>query len=171
MREKYLKMPPGWIIGTFKRELNLYVFVDDTLEDLQDRTETALVYWRQNHRRYPPARLWDIIYYDLLCNSFESRYEPRDWCKTRLQQLNNTMYVEEQWRKAEEEKRLAQEAELKRKCETPGTWEYYKAQCDEANRRAREVDAGGTTSETWPPPRSPSGNFPFIVFTKACNSL
>jgi hypothetical protein len=81
------------------------------------------------------------------------------------------VYVEEQWCKAEEEKRLAQEAELKRRRETPGTWEHYKAQCDEANRCAREANAGGTTSETWPPPRSPPGNFPFVAITKACNLL
>jgi hypothetical protein len=37
------------------------------------------------------------------------------------------MYVEEQRRKDEEEKRLAQEAELKRRRETLGTWEHYKA--------------------------------------------
>jgi hypothetical protein len=61
MREKYLNMPPSCILGTIKRELNLYVSGDDTLEDLQDRTETALVYWRQNHRQYPPVRLWDIF--------------------------------------------------------------------------------------------------------------
>jgi hypothetical protein len=48
----------------------------------------------------------------------------------RLQQLNDPVYVEEQRRKTEEEKRLAQEGELKRRRETPGTWEHYKAQCD-----------------------------------------
>jgi hypothetical protein len=84
MREKYLKMPPSWILGTIKRELNSYASDDDTLEDLQDRTEMAMPYWRQNHRQYPPARLWDIFYYDLLYKSFESRYELRDWCKARL---------------------------------------------------------------------------------------
>jgi hypothetical protein len=52
------------------------------------------------------------------------------------------MYVEEQRHKAEEEMRLAQEAELKRRRETPETWEHYKAQCDEVNRRARETDVG-----------------------------
>jgi hypothetical protein len=88
----------------------------------------------------------------LLRKSFESKYELRDWCKVRLQQLNDPMYVEEQWCKAKEEKRLAQEAELKRRRETPGTWEHYKAQCDEVNRHAREADAGGTTPETWPLP-------------------
>jgi hypothetical protein len=44
MCEKYLKMPPGWILGTIKRELNLYEYSGDTLEDLQDRTDTALAY-------------------------------------------------------------------------------------------------------------------------------
>ncbi len=62
--------------------------------------------------------------------------------------------------KAEEEKRLAREAEEKRRRETPGTWEHQKALQEEANRHAREADAGGTTSETWPPSRSPPGNFP-----------
>jgi hypothetical protein len=107
IREKYLKMPPGWILGTIKRELNLYVSSSDTLEDLQDRTVTALAYWRQNRRQYPPAWLWDIFYYDLLRMSFESRYELRDWCKARLQQLNDPVYVEVQCCKAEEEKMLA----------------------------------------------------------------
>jgi hypothetical protein len=141
------------------------------LEDLQDRTETTMAYWRQNHRQYPLVRLWDIFYYDLLCKSFKSRYDLRDWCKARLQQLNDLMYVEEQRRKAEEEKRLAQEAELKRRRETPGTWEHYKAQCDEVDRRAREANAAGTTSETWPPPRSPPGNFSFVIIMKSYNSL
>jgi hypothetical protein len=50
MRKKYLKMPPGWILETMKRELNLYVSGGDTLKDLQDHTEMALAYWRQNHR-------------------------------------------------------------------------------------------------------------------------
>jgi hypothetical protein len=71
----------------------------------------------------------------------------------------------------EEGKRLAQEAELKRRREAPKTWEHYKAQCDEVNICAREADTRGTTFETWPPPRSPPGNFPFVVFTNACNSL
>jgi hypothetical protein len=51
------------------------------------------------------------------------------------------VYVEEQRHKTEEEKSLAQKAELKRRRETPETWEHYKAQCDEVNRRAREADA------------------------------
>jgi hypothetical protein len=55
MRKKYLKVPPGWILGTIKRELN--ASSGDTPEDRQDHHETALAYWRQNHRQYPPARL------------------------------------------------------------------------------------------------------------------
>jgi hypothetical protein len=54
--------------------------------------------------------LWVIFYYDLLCKSFESRYELQDWCLARLKQLNDPMYCEEQRLKDEEEKRLAQEA-------------------------------------------------------------
>jgi hypothetical protein len=97
-------MSPGWILGTIKRELNLYAPDDDMLEDLQDHTETALTYWRQNRGQYPPARLWDIFYYDLLRKYFKPRYELRDWCKTRLHQLNDLVYIEEQRRKGEEEK-------------------------------------------------------------------
>jgi hypothetical protein len=73
------------------------------------------------------------------------------------------VYCEEQCCKAEEEKRLAQEAKQKRRHETPGTWEHYKARCEEADRRAREANAGGTTSTTWPPPWSLLGNFPFCL--------
>jgi hypothetical protein len=38
------------------------------------------------------------------------------------------------------------------RCGIPGTWEHQKVIQEEANRRAREADDGGTTSETWPPP-------------------
>jgi hypothetical protein len=117
----------------------------------------ALAYWRQNCRQYPPVRVWDIFYYDLLFKHFESRYELRDWCKVRLQQLNDPVYYKEQRLKAEEEKRLAREAKEKVRCETHGTWEHQKVVQEEANRRDREADRGGTTSETWPPLRSPSG--------------
>jgi hypothetical protein len=119
MREKYLKVPPGWILGTIKRELN--ASGGDTSEDRQDHHEMALAYWRQNRRQHPPARLWDIFYYDLLFKSFESRYELRGWCKVRLQQLNDLVYYEEQRLKGEEEKRLAWEAEEKVRRETPVT--------------------------------------------------
>jgi hypothetical protein len=42
MRERHLNVPPGWIIGTIKRELNLFEH-DGTLDDLHDKT---LTYWR-----------------------------------------------------------------------------------------------------------------------------
>jgi hypothetical protein len=93
----------------------------------------------------------------MLFKSFESRYELRDWCKVRLHQLNDHVYYEEQRLKAEEEKRLAREAEEKVRRETPGTWEHQKVVQEEANKHAREADDGGTTFETWPPSRSPSG--------------
>jgi hypothetical protein len=82
------------------------------------------------------------------------------------------MYLEEQRLKSEEEKWLAQEAEEQRRRETPVTWEHYNARQEEVNRRAREADAGGMTSETWPPPRSPPGIFPLSFFqnlTINCN--
>jgi hypothetical protein len=44
MREKYLKVPPGWILETIKRELN--ASGGDTSEDRQDSHEMALAYWR-----------------------------------------------------------------------------------------------------------------------------
>jgi hypothetical protein len=78
----------------------------------------------------------------LLFKSFESRYELWDWCKVRLQQLNDPVYYEEQWLKAEEEKRLAWEAEEKVRRETPGTQEHQKVVQEETNRRAREEDGG-----------------------------
>jgi hypothetical protein len=42
MREKYLKVPPGWILRTIKRELN--ASDGDTSEDRHDRYEMALAY-------------------------------------------------------------------------------------------------------------------------------
>jgi hypothetical protein len=53
--------------------------------------------------------------------------------------------------KVGQEKRLAQEVKQQRRRETSGTWEHYFVKQEEANRRAREADLGGTTSETWPP--------------------
>jgi hypothetical protein len=47
IRENYLKEPPGWILGTTKRELNLFELSgNEMLEDLQDHYESALAYWR-----------------------------------------------------------------------------------------------------------------------------
>jgi hypothetical protein len=42
MHEKYFKVPPGWILGTIKRELN--ASGGNTSEDRHDRHETALAY-------------------------------------------------------------------------------------------------------------------------------
>jgi hypothetical protein len=44
MREKYLKVPPSWILVTIKRELNAYD--GDTSDDRRDRHETALAHDR-----------------------------------------------------------------------------------------------------------------------------
>jgi hypothetical protein len=114
IRKKYLKEPLGWIIRTIKRQLNLYASGGDTLEDLQDRHETALVYWRHNRRQYPPDRVWHKFYFDLLYKSFVLRHELRTWCLARVKQLKDPVYLEEQHQqriKVEEEKRLAREVE------------------------------------------------------------
>jgi hypothetical protein len=66
--------------------------------------------------------------------------------------------------KAEEEEMLAQEAEQYRRRETPVTWEHYFVKQEDVNRCAGEADFRGTTFETWPPPRSPSSNFPSSFF-------
>jgi Holliday junction resolvase-like predicted endonuclease len=71
------------------------------------------------------------------------------------------------------DKRLAREAEEQRRHKTTGTWEHYNARHEEANRHAREADVVGTTSETWPPSRSPPGIFPpsfFQNITINCNN-
>jgi hypothetical protein len=58
MREKYLKEQPGWILGTIKRELNLFELKgNEMLEELHDRHDTILAYWRQNRRQYLPERI------------------------------------------------------------------------------------------------------------------
>jgi hypothetical protein len=43
MREKYLKVPPRWILETIKRELNLFEY-DGTVDDLHDEHDKALAY-------------------------------------------------------------------------------------------------------------------------------
>jgi hypothetical protein len=164
IREKYLNEPPGWILGTIKRELNLLELCSNkTVGDLHDQHDTTLTYWRQNHREYPSVRVWDRFYFDLLCKSFESRHELQAWCVTRMKQLYDPMYIEEQHQqqmKDDEGKRLAWEAKEQRRCETPGIWEHYFTKEEETNIRARAAELGGTTSETWPPSRLPEGNFP-----------
>jgi hypothetical protein len=49
MREKHLNVPPDWIFGTIKREMNLFEH-DETLDDLHDEHDKALAYWRENRR-------------------------------------------------------------------------------------------------------------------------
>jgi hypothetical protein len=43
MRQKQLKVPPGWILGTIKREMNLCEH-DGTLDDLHDVHDMTLAY-------------------------------------------------------------------------------------------------------------------------------
>jgi hypothetical protein len=44
MRGKHLKMALTWILGTIKRELNLFESDGGTLEGMQDHHEMALAY-------------------------------------------------------------------------------------------------------------------------------
>jgi hypothetical protein len=94
MREKYLKVPLGWILGTIKTELKLFEH-DGTLGNLHDEHDKALTYWRQNHRQYPPEQVWNKYYFNLLHKSFKSRHELRAWCKPREKQLRDLVYLEE----------------------------------------------------------------------------
>jgi hypothetical protein len=162
MCEKYLKEPSGWILETIKRELNISEFKgDEGLEELNDRHDMALAYWRHNCGQYPPERVWDRFHFDLLYKSFESRYELQAWCVARVKQLKDHVYLEEQRqqrKKVEEEKRLAWEVEQQRSREDPRTWEYHIAKAKENNRRRKAAKREGTTSETWPAPRPEEGN-------------
>jgi hypothetical protein len=162
MCEKYLKEPSGWILETIKRELNISEFKgDEGLEELNDRHDMALAYWRHNCGQYPPERVWDRFHFDLLYKSFESRHELQAWCVARVKQLKDHVYLEEQRqqrKKVEEEKRLAWEAEQQRRREDPRTWEYHIAKAKENNRRRKAAKREGTTSETWPAPRPEEGN-------------
>jgi hypothetical protein len=113
MCEKHLKVPPHWILETIKQELNLFQH-DGTLDDVHDEHDKTLAYWRQNHGEYPPERLWDKYYFELLPQSFNSRHELWAWFEAREKQETYPFYIEEQRQKqmkAEEEKRLAQEIE------------------------------------------------------------
>jgi hypothetical protein len=45
MCEKYLKEPPSWILGTIRKETNLFdLLSNETLEELPDHHDTTLVY-------------------------------------------------------------------------------------------------------------------------------
>jgi hypothetical protein len=48
MCEKYLKEPPGWILGTIMRELNLSYKIApiESLDVYHDHWETTVAYWR-----------------------------------------------------------------------------------------------------------------------------
>jgi hypothetical protein len=101
---------------------------NEMLDDLHCQHDTALAYWRKNHRQYPPEGVWDKYYFDLLCKTFKSRHELWACCEAREKQLKDPMYLEEQhqWQmKAEEERRLAQEVKQQRRRETPDTCEHY----------------------------------------------
>jgi hypothetical protein len=128
MHEKHLKQPPHWILGTIKRELNLFKLSgNETLDDLHRQYDTALTYWRKNRQQYPPEGVWDKYYFDLLHKTFETRHQLWAWCEAREKQLKDPVYLEEHHQlqmKAEEEKRLAQEAEQQRRHEIPGSWEH-----------------------------------------------
>ncbi len=82
IREKYLKVSSGWILGTIKPVLKLFEH-DETLDDLHNDNDKALAHWRQNHRQYPPERVWDKYDFDLLRKTFESRHELWAWCEAR----------------------------------------------------------------------------------------
>jgi hypothetical protein len=45
LHAKYLNVSPGWILGTIKREFNLFEHIE-TLDDLHDEHDKALAYWR-----------------------------------------------------------------------------------------------------------------------------
>jgi hypothetical protein len=95
MHEKHLKVPLHWILGTIKQELNLFQH-DGTLDDVHDEHNKALAYWRQNRGEYPPERLWDMYYFELLRKSFDSRHELRVWFEAREKQETDPIYIEEQ---------------------------------------------------------------------------
>jgi hypothetical protein len=64
-----------------------------------------------------------------------------------------------QWKKIEEEERLAWEVEQQRRRNDPKIWEYHIAKAEENNKPAREAEREETTSETWPLPRPEEGTF------------
>jgi hypothetical protein len=95
--DKYLKEPLRLILATIKIELNLSdLSGNPSLDELHDREDTTLAYWRQNHRQYPPELVWNKFHFDLLYKSFESWHELRAWCVARVNQLNDLVYLDEQ---------------------------------------------------------------------------
>jgi len=157
IREKYLKMPPNWITGTIRRELNL-PFTNDTWHE---SAETALQYWRQNRKKFPPPCVWEVLRRDLDYKSFGTRKELWSWCVARVKQLKDPVYIEEERKKKEEEERLAWEAEQERRRNDPNTWEYHIAKAEVKNRRMKEPG----TSKTWPPPSPERGILRLLYFS------
>jgi hypothetical protein len=67
MHKKYLNEPPGWILCTIMKELNLSNIIGSpSLDELRDHRDTTSAYWRQNCGQYPPKCVWDIFRLDLL---------------------------------------------------------------------------------------------------------
>jgi hypothetical protein len=96
-REKHLKQPPRWILGTIKRDLNLFELCgNETMDDLHNQHDMTLAYWRQNHQQYPHEWVWDKYYFDLLRKSFESRHELWAWCEAKEKWLKDLVYLEEE---------------------------------------------------------------------------
>jgi len=149
-------MPPFWILRTIVEEFKLG---GDrrigSLDDLHDADEAALAYWRQNRQKYPPRKVWHIFEPDLGNKFFGTRVDLLNWCRDRLNELKDPVYLEEQRKKKEEEERqkmLALEAERERRRNEINSWQTH----------SPEVG----TSFTWPPPREEQGSFPsFFPFT------
>jgi hypothetical protein len=58
MCENFLNELPDWILGTIMKELNLSNTIRSLLlDELRDRRDTALTYWRQKFDRCPPKRV------------------------------------------------------------------------------------------------------------------
>jgi hypothetical protein len=78
-----------------------------------------------------------------------------DWCLARLKQLRDLAYHEEQRKKRQlkkEEERKAWEAEQERRRNDLSCWEYHIAKAQENNRRLRDPDRVGKSTDVWPPP-------------------
>jgi len=114
--------------------------------------EAALAYWRENRQKYPPRKVWHIFEQDLCYKSFATRVDLLNWCRDKLNQLKDPVYLEEQRKKKEEEERqkmLDLEAERERTRNERNSWQKHRPEVG--------------TSFTWPPPRPEQGSFPFFL--------
>jgi hypothetical protein len=96
------------------REWNLSDTIENpSLDELHDHQDITLAYWRQNHGQYPPEQVWGIFRLDLLNKSFKTKHELWAWCVTRVKQLKDPMYCEEQRKQQKKikEERLAWKVE------------------------------------------------------------